>query len=61
MMDELNRDPALRRFRAAVDATYGARVERIVLYGSRARGAAGLNSDYDIAVFLGIWRIGPMR
>jgi hypothetical protein len=26
--------------------------ERVVLYGSRARGEAGRDSDYDVAVFL---------
>ena len=45
-------DPVLRRFRAAVQEIYGDRVERIVLYGSRARGDARPDSDYDIAVFL---------
>jgi uncharacterized protein len=47
-----NPDPVLNRFRAAVAEAYGARVERIVLYGSRARGEATPDSDYDIAVFL---------
>jgi predicted nucleotidyltransferase len=32
--------------------TYGDRVERVVLFGSRARGDARLESDYDVAVFL---------
>ncbi len=31
---------------------YGQRLERAVLYGSRARGDAGPESDYDVAVFL---------
>ncbi|HEX3883432.1 MAG TPA: nucleotidyltransferase domain-containing protein [Stellaceae bacterium] len=45
-------DPVLARFRAALDALYGPRIERIVLYGSRARGDHREDSDYDIAVFL---------
>ena len=42
----------MTRFRAALDAAYGARIERIVLFGSRARGDARPDSDYDVAVFL---------
>lgn len=45
-------DPILSRFRAALAVAYGDRVERIVLFGSRARGDASLDSDYDVAVFL---------
>ncbi len=45
-------DPILTRFRAALGKAYGPRLERVVLYGSRARGDAGPESDYDIAVFL---------
>lgn len=45
-------DPVLKRFRAALDEIYGERLERVVLYGSRARGDAHEDSDYDIAVFL---------
>lgn len=45
-------DPILRRFRAAVTEIYGDRLERVVLYGSRARGDADPDSDYDVAVFL---------
>ena len=45
-------DPILGRFRAELDALYGARIERVVLFGSRARGEARDDSDYDIAVFL---------
>ena len=45
-------DPALTRFRAAVTEIYGERVERVVLFGSRARGDAQPDSDYDVAVFL---------
>jgi predicted nucleotidyltransferase len=42
----------LRRFRAALNELYGDRIERVVLYGSRARGDARDDSDYDVAVFL---------
>lgn len=45
-------DPALRRFRAAVGAMYGERLDRVVLFGSRARGDARPDSDYDVAVFI---------
>ena len=45
-------DPILARFRATLAATYGARLDRIVLFGSRARGDAGQDSDYDVAIFL---------
>ena len=45
-------DPVLTRFRAALAETYGDRLERAVLFGSRARGAARPDSDYDIAVFI---------
>ena len=45
-------DPILRQFRAAIDEIYGDRIDRIVLYGSRARGDARPDSDYDVAVFL---------
>lgn len=45
-------DPVLKRFRTALDVLYGDRIERVVLFGSRARGDAHDDSDYDIAVFL---------
>lgn len=48
----MTHDPILTRFRAALDEIYGARLERVVLFGSRARGQARLDSDYDVAVFL---------
>ena len=49
-------EPVLTRFRAAVHDAYGDRLERIVLFGSRARGDHKPDSDYDIAVFIkGDW------
>jgi predicted nucleotidyltransferase len=52
MIDEPQNNPILRRFRAALNEMYGERLERVVLFGSRARGDADEESDYDIAVFL---------
>ena len=43
---------ALREFAAAARERFGAAVERVVLYGSRARGEAGADSDVDVIVFL---------
>ena len=45
-------DPVLAKFRAALRKLYGPRIERVVLFGSRARGDARRDSDYDIAIFL---------
>jgi len=45
-------DPILKRFRAALAELYGERAERVVLFGSRARGGLREDSDYDIAVFI---------
>jgi uncharacterized protein len=52
MSPTLLSDPVLSRFRAALDEVYGDRLERVVLFGSRARGDAHHESDYDVAVFL---------
>ncbi len=49
----LTRDnPILVKFRAALNEMYGERIERALLYGSRARGDASADSDYDVAGFL---------
>ena len=57
--DQIASDPVLVRFRAALTSAYGPRLERVALYGSRARDEAGPESDYDVAVFLngseGLW------
>ena len=52
MSTTLLADPVLTQFGAALRALYGNRLERAVLYGSRARGDARADSDYDLAVFL---------
>jgi predicted nucleotidyltransferase len=53
-------DPILKRFRAALDEMYGEQIERVVLFGSRARGDAHADSDYDVAVFLKDLRDGDL-
>jgi predicted nucleotidyltransferase len=51
-MTWVTEDPLLKRLRRALDELYGDRIERVVLFGSRARGDANNESDYDVAVFL---------
>jgi predicted nucleotidyltransferase len=45
-------DPILTKFRSALGELYGAELDRVILFGSRARGEARPDSDYDVAVFL---------
>ena len=52
MAAAITADPILKRYRLALEAVYGERIERVVLFGSRARGEATPDSDYDVAVFL---------
>ena len=52
MTEKPNNDPILTRFRAALDQIYGAQIDRVMLFGSRARGDARPDSDYDVAVLL---------
>ncbi len=49
---QITADPILTRLRAALNAAFGERIERLVLFGSRARGDARPDSDYDVALFL---------
>jgi predicted nucleotidyltransferase len=60
MLAALAMDPVLKRLRAALDELYGERIERVVLFGSRARGETGEDSDYDVAVFLTDLREGDI-
>ena len=50
--DAFSIDPVLISFRGALAELYGPVLDRVVLFGSRARGDAGERSDYDVAVFL---------
>jgi predicted nucleotidyltransferase len=52
MNDRISSDPIVSSFRTALAETYGDRVERAVLFGSRARGDARPDSGYDVAVFI---------
>ena len=45
-------DPILTRFRSELSGIFDGRIERLVLFGSRARGEARADSDYDVAIFL---------
>lgn len=45
-------EPVLKQLNAALHEMYGVRLERVVLFGSPARGDARPESDYDVAVFL---------
>lgn len=42
----------MSRFRVALDEMYGPEIDRVVLFGLRARGDSRRDSDYDVAVFL---------
>jgi uncharacterized protein len=61
MTGTIEREKALGGFEALtgqLTAHYGPRLIHTVLFGSRARGDAGADSDYDIAVVLldGNWK-----
>src|ERR1041385_7347005 len=45
-------DPVFVRLKKALEALYGPRLKRVLLYGSRARGDHQPDSDYDVLVVL---------
>jgi predicted nucleotidyltransferase len=49
-------DPVLVRFRRTLGENYGDRLDRVVLFGLRARGDARPGADYDVAIFLNDFR-----
>jgi len=51
-MDDPTRHPALRAFKRRAETALPGRIARMVLFGSRARGDAEADSDWDVAVFL---------
>jgi len=46
------RDPVLRELTERLRARYGTHIQRIVLFGSRARGDHEEGSDYDVMVLV---------
>jgi predicted nucleotidyltransferase len=42
----------LRAFKNEIEQVLPGKIERVLLFGSRARGDAQRNSDYDVAVFV---------
>ena len=63
------KDTTLHKFRDEIAAIYGDNLDRVILFGSRARGDNAPDSDYDVAVFLKnmpdrwveIDRLSPLR
>jgi hypothetical protein len=53
-------DPILIRFRQALTGAYGGKLERVVLFGPRARGDSRPDSDYDIAVLIDARQIATL-
>lgn len=52
MSDIATADPVLVRVKDELRKMYGSRLERLLLYGSRARGDYQEDSDYDVLVVL---------
>ena len=49
-MDPSSLKPALQEVRRSLELLYGARLVRVVLFGSRARGSGAAHSDVDILI-----------
>jgi uncharacterized protein len=52
MQEAVISDPVLHRLKEELRQLYGARLERVLLYGSRSRGDHTAESDYDVLVVL---------
>ena len=53
-------ETALTTLKEGLKEIYGPRLKKLILYGSQARGAAGPDSDIDVAVILdGPIHVGP--
>jgi predicted nucleotidyltransferase len=52
MSQSATADPVLARIKRDLEALYGPRLKRALLYGSRARGDFREDSDYDVLVVL---------
>ena len=49
---DIQSDPVLRFFTAAVRRAVGPHLKQVILFGSRARGDATADSDYDLLVVM---------
>ena len=52
IQDDLNIESVLESFTQKVKQVYGTRLEKIILYGSYARGTQNADSDIDMMVIL---------
>lgn len=50
MRSTVQKDPVLRYFKDALARALGAHLKQVLLFGSRARGDATAESDYDLLV-----------